>query len=158
MHELLEEPREAFVPGDVLDSDVSSNAIRLYGMLSTYVGADLTATVPRQILASRMRVSPQTLDRALRELVEVGAIEVAAQFVAPAVRTASRYRLLLTVPAPIDLTGRAPLRCVDCGTELDPTADHLVPRALGGTDDPSNITPRCRPCNAHKGARPGVTA
>jgi hypothetical protein len=32
--------------------------------------------------------------------------------------------------------------------------DHVIPRALGGTDDPSNLVASCRPCNSGKSATP----
>lgn len=35
----------------------------------------------------------------------------------------------------------------------DLTADHIVPKAAGGTDDPSNVQVLCRGCNARKHAR-----
>jgi 5-methylcytosine-specific restriction protein A len=34
----------------------------------------------------------------------------------------------------------------------DLTADHIVPKARGGTDDPSNVQVLCRGCNARKHA------
>lgn len=39
------------------------------------------------------------------------------------------------------------------------TVDHIVPRALGGTDDPSNLRAACATCNSRAGAtvrRPGA--
>jgi 5-methylcytosine-specific restriction protein A len=35
----------------------------------------------------------------------------------------------------------------------DLTADHIVPKAAGGTNDPSNIQVLCRGCNSRKHAR-----
>ena len=44
--------------------------------------------------------------------------------------------------------------CTYCGTEGDPsnplTADHFVPKALGGTDDRDNLVTACRRCNSAK--------
>jgi 5-methylcytosine-specific restriction protein A len=31
--------------------------------------------------------------------------------------------------------------------------DHIIPKARGGTDHPSNLQAACAPCNAEKGAR-----
>lgn len=28
--------------------------------------------------------------------------------------------------------------------------DHVHPKVMGGTDDPSNLLPACRPCNNYK--------
>jgi 5-methylcytosine-specific restriction endonuclease McrA len=43
--------------------------------------------------------------------------------------------------------------CYYCGVRLDPsnhTVDHIIPRAKGGTDDPSNVVGCCRSCNFSK--------
>lgn len=44
--------------------------------------------------------------------------------------------------------------CVDCGTLQDLTVDHRRPISQGGTNDPSNLVVRCRPCNSRKHTRP----
>lgn len=45
-------------------------------------------------------------------------------------------------------------RCRYCGRNVDDgatlTVDHVVPTALGGSDDPSNLVAACRDCNAGK--------
>ena len=50
-------------------------------------------------------------------------------------------------------------RCAGCDKPeslfLVLTVDHIVPLALGGSNDASNIQPLCLPCNSGKGARPG---
>jgi HNH endonuclease len=43
--------------------------------------------------------------------------------------------------------------CRYCGataTEAPMTVDHVIPKALGGSDDPSNLVAACRDCNAGK--------
>ena len=43
--------------------------------------------------------------------------------------------------------------CAYCGrSNAALTADHLVAKANGGTDTPSNIVPACEECNEAKGA------
>lgn len=39
--------------------------------------------------------------------------------------------------------------------DLYPTLDHIVPRARGGSDDPSNLQPAHRICNLRKGSSDG---
>jgi 5-methylcytosine-specific restriction protein A len=43
-------------------------------------------------------------------------------------------------------------RCHYCGAEAT-TADHVIPKYRGGTDEPSNLVAACRPCNSAKGKR-----
>lgn len=46
------------------------------------------------------------------------------------------------------------LRYPDICTGDAETADHKIPRSLGGSDDPSNLRGACRPCNQHRGNGP----
>lgn len=44
--------------------------------------------------------------------------------------------------------------CQYCGVSFDglvKTADHVIPMALGGCDEPQNIRIVCEPCNRRKG-------
>ncbi len=46
--------------------------------------------------------------------------------------------------------------CAYCGDQTtidDFQADHVVPKAQGGSDDPENLACACEPCNRSKGAR-----
>lgn len=47
--------------------------------------------------------------------------------------------------------------CTYCGkqglTGKDATADHVIPKDAGGTDDPSNLVAACRRCNGSKSNR-----
>ena len=43
--------------------------------------------------------------------------------------------------------------CHYCGSPHALTADHIVPRAHGGTDEASNLVPACAPCNTSRGKR-----
>ena len=43
--------------------------------------------------------------------------------------------------------------CQRCGTEERLTVDHIVPRVLGGDDNPSNLQVLCSRCNSSKGGR-----
>lgn len=44
-------------------------------------------------------------------------------------------------------------KCLECGATGDLTLDHIVPRALGGTDDEKNLQTLCRRCNSAKNNR-----
>ena len=43
--------------------------------------------------------------------------------------------------------------CQMCGTEERLSVDHIVPRHLGGDDNPSNLQVLCSSCNSGKGGR-----
>ena len=47
--------------------------------------------------------------------------------------------------------------CAGCGG-IAVTADHIVPRAMGGTDEDSNLQALCVPCHAAKSGRAGGLA
>ena len=45
-------------------------------------------------------------------------------------------------------------KCFYCGAVNERLQlDHVVPRSRGGSDDPSNLVPACKPCNTSKGAK-----
>lgn len=46
-------------------------------------------------------------------------------------------------------------RCVNCGTHLNLSIDHIHPFSKGGSDDESNLQTLCRSCNSSKGASTG---
>lgn len=62
----------------------------------------------------------------------------------------AKGRCLVGSPAiPLDLPPRHP---------HGPSADHLVPRARGGSDDLANMRPAHRVCNSARGARSLATS
>ena len=75
------EDRFSIVPEWVLDAAISDAAVRLYAVLLRF-GQTSGARMPaRSTLAQRMRKkSTDTIDRAMRELVELGAVVVQHRF------------------------------------------------------------------------------
>jgi|SRR6478609_1463279 len=47
----------------------------------------------------------------------------------------------------------ANLVCAACGSTEYPEIDHIMPIALGGTSEDSNLQILCRPCNRSKGSK-----
>ena len=65
----------ATIPEWVLDAEVSDRAVRVYCALSRYANEDGACWPSRATLAQRLRCSLDSIDRALVELVALGAIE-----------------------------------------------------------------------------------
>lgn len=117
----------ALIPARLLYSDATSTALRVYAVLAEHARGTGAAWPSRARLAALARTSLSTIERALRELVRLGAITVEARFTdtesddGPRVRTSSRYvlhpgarapRALHAVPEPEapPVTGDAPPR------------------------------------------------
>jgi len=67
----------AMIPEWLLDSDVSAQATRLYCVLHRYADKDTQDARPiESALAKRLGCSLDTIDRALKELVQIGAVDV----------------------------------------------------------------------------------
>jgi hypothetical protein len=74
--DLVVEERFAIVPEWIIDAEVSDGAFRLYSVLLRY-GQSSGARMPsRSTLARRLRRSVDSVDRAMKELVAVGAVVV----------------------------------------------------------------------------------
>lgn len=58
------------------ESDLSDGAIALYALLGIYADQELKSFPSRKVLADRMGVSADTVDRRIKELVSVGALRV----------------------------------------------------------------------------------
>lgn len=66
----------AIIPEWLLDSDISAQAVRLYCILARYADKEGHAHPSRQKLAERTHISVKSVDRALRELTEAGAVAI----------------------------------------------------------------------------------
>ncbi|WP_143448413.1 hypothetical protein [Kineosporia sp. A_224] len=95
---LVVEDRFAIVPEWLLDADVSDVAVRLYAVLLRY-GQTSGARMPsRRLLAQRLRKrSTDTVDRAMKELVAVGAVVVERRRRGP-VNLTNRYVVRTAAP------------------------------------------------------------
>lgn len=75
MNKIKAENYFSITPEWVLYADISSHAVRLYGVLQRYADKDSGECHPsRKTLADKCRLSLSSLDRALIELVEIGAV------------------------------------------------------------------------------------
>ena len=68
--------RFSMVPAWVLDSGISDKAIRLYAVLAGYADSETGQAYPgRTLLSKRLDCSTKTVDRAVAELMGVGAVK-----------------------------------------------------------------------------------
>lgn len=66
----------AIIPEWVLHAEISSNAVRLYGVLNRFANSRGVAWPSRKTIADLMGVSVATVDRAKDELVDIGALHI----------------------------------------------------------------------------------
>jgi hypothetical protein len=67
--------RFSIIPEWVIDSPISDRAIRIYGILARYADNETLQAFPsRELLAKRSQCSAKSVDRALEELIGVGAV------------------------------------------------------------------------------------
>lgn len=91
-HLTVEPQRFAIVPAWVLDAAISDAAVRLYAVLARYGVSSGVRMPSRTTLATRMGKSPDSVDRALKELEALGAVEVERRSSAGQ-RLTNRYHL-----------------------------------------------------------------
>jgi len=105
------EERFAIVPEWVLDAEISAQAIRLYAVLARYADQSNRANPSRRAIAERMHCSRDTVDRALRELQAIGAVQVVPQTSEHGDPTSNLYVLAVRPPSRMD----APTPPQECG-------------------------------------------
>lgn len=97
---LVLEERFAVVPEWLLDAPISDCAVRLYAVLLRYGQVSGARMPSRATLARRLRKkSTDTVDRALRELVELGAVSIEARW-SGRERLTNAYRVRTSLPRP----------------------------------------------------------
>lgn len=100
--QLVVEERFAIVPEWLLDADVGDGAVRLYAVLLRYGNSSGARMPGRATLARRLRKkSTDTVDRAMRELVAVGAVRVEHRY-AGRPRLTNRYHVQTSRPGSPD--------------------------------------------------------
>jgi hypothetical protein len=107
---LVLEQRFAIVPEWIIDASISDCAFRLYAVLLRYGQTSGQRMPGRALLARRLhKSSKDTVDRALKELVGIGAVVVERRRTGRQNLT-NRYHLRSTPPSKAAPTGPAPAR------------------------------------------------
>jgi len=121
--DLVLEERFAIVPEWLLDADVGDAAVRLYAVLLRY-GQSTGARMPsRSTLARRLRKrSTDSVDRAMKELVGIGAVRIEHRYDGPQrlTNSSTSARLGLDAPTPLPVPTQV-------------AANLLLPRSQGET-------------------------
>lgn len=127
--------RFAIIPEWLLFSGVSAQAIRLYAVLmrkAEYGSKDSDVKpaegVPRKWLADKMDVTVKTVDRAMKELVDLGAVQVIPNKNGKE-RAPNDYLLVMSLPSPTDVATPTP-EDVSTGSPTDVAVrtENLEPR------------------------------
>jgi len=75
MTNLQTEVRFSIVPEWVIDADISDRAVRVYAILARYADSETLQAFPsRETMAKRARCHWRSIDRAIDELVKLGAV------------------------------------------------------------------------------------
>lgn len=127
----------------------SSNKLVLIA-LCWLAGPEKRCAVSNNVLAHWCCLTDRTVAKALAQLLDDGVISA---------RRRGRGReftiLLDLLPDYPDDDAHGQAECSYCGAvSRAMEMDHVIPRALGGTDDRGNLTIACIACNTDKGAIP----
>jgi hypothetical protein len=105
----------AIVPEWIIDADISDCAYRLYSVLLRYGQSSGQRMPGRALLAARMKKkSKDTVDRALKELVDIGAVAVERRRRGP-VNLTNRYHLVSSPPGRRSAPARGHRPCTGGG-------------------------------------------
>jgi hypothetical protein len=78
-------PKFAILPEWVLDAEISALAVRLYCVLRRYADSNDYAYPSRRVMAVRCKITSRpAIDRAVAELVAIGALATFARWRSPA--------------------------------------------------------------------------
>ena len=141
--ELVLEDRFSMVPEWVLDADIGDCALRLYAVLLRY-GNTTGARMPaRTTLAARLhKKSTDTVDRALAELVQLGAVQVEHRWFGQQ-RLTNQYRIRTSRPhRRTDQAQTAPEPAPERGGRTD--AATPIDTARGGRTNQTRVAARMR--------------
>jgi hypothetical protein len=110
--------RFSIVPAWLLDSGLSDKAVRLYAVLAGYADAETGQAYPgRKLLSKRLACSMKTIDRAVSELIEAGAVKKQQR-----IKDGHYQSSLYTVVRIDPVSGKTPPSDTD-----DPTSRHPRP-------------------------------
>jgi len=96
----------AIIPEWLIDSPISDRGVRLYAILCRYADSDGYSWPSRSTLAKRLGRSVDSLDRAVKELVEAEVLEVEGRYDLSGDRTSNGYLIHRVKPARLQVGSR----------------------------------------------------
>lgn len=126
------------IPEWVLYADISPVAVRLYGVLARLAGQKGHCIARRRVIAEKVRVHVSTMDRALEELLDIGAVSVKRRIIEGR-QYANEYRVHVAA-----VTGRLPLRAGEeppIHQRVDPSAPERTQEEEVPEPEVSEVTP-----------------
>lgn len=88
----------AIVPDWLLRSAVSDRALRLFALLARYADRDMEAFPSRSTLAADLNTSRDSIDRAVKELIAIGAVRVEHRHDPSGDLTSNLYQITFAAP------------------------------------------------------------
>lgn len=124
----------AMIPEWVLDAPISAQAVRLYCVLRRYADHGGRCYPSRKRIAERMQVSAATVDRAVQELVDLGALVVRQRY-NPDTRehTSNEYTVLSNLTVPLITDDETPSGGEETGLVID---DDLTRATMNESQQP----------------------
>jgi hypothetical protein len=123
-HPLTSDVKFSIIPDWVLDAKISDRAVRIYGILARYADNETLVAFPkRETIASRAGCHVKSVDRAMQELVQIGAITKEHR------KTGNGYQSNLYTLKRVG-TQRSPSRG-DTGVPSEGTQESLITRTNG---------------------------
>ena len=132
----------AIVPEWLVDADCSDRAFRVYALLARYADSDGGGAIPgRRKMAQRLGCSVDTIDRAVAELIELGAVEREHRYVEG--RQTSNAYVVRRIPPEGDGTSAAPRGSGSAAADGSGTS------AAGGSRTDAARVPRASMTESH---------
>jgi hypothetical protein len=163
----VEDQPFALVPEWVIDTDISDAAFRVYSLLLRYGNTSGQRMPSRKLLAVRLHRSVDTIDRAVRELVDTGLLRVEHRRAGRRNLT-NRYHLTTTDPTgPRSTGGRTSAPTPSATPQVDPDTPvgegrgpagsrgcAATPDASGGRTSAGRVAAQLRPDPENKTHNP----
>ena len=137
----------AIIPEWLLDAPISSNAVRLYAILNRYANSQGRAWPSRKTIATAMKCSTATVDRARDELVAVGALTVIQRTSDAGDPTSNLYVLHIRPVETVEGSSPVPKGLLTDDHTGIPTDDDLNRDSMNESQSGTSSPAKCSRCH-----------